>query len=112
MLWDLEEAPDCEMVEHIWRQYTHAQRMDWVADVLSRLTVNQRAVLAGLSQSPEKEIRGKSFTLRLGLSSSSIQRTVGSLVLQDLVYKSDDGAYHVLNPVIRTILSEDKYFDY
>lgn len=43
--------------------------------MISRLTVNQRAVFAGLAKSPTKEPRGGDFSNRLEMSSSSIQRT-------------------------------------
>ena len=111
MLWDQAKPPTPEEVEKTWHDYTKAQKIDWVSDMISKLTVNQRAVLAGLAKSPEKEIRGKDFSTRLNLSSSSIQRTIASLISQDLVYKSDDDYHHVLNPVVKIILSENKYFD-
>lgn len=111
MLWDENEPPTYEQIENIWKLYTDAQKTDWVLDVISRLTVNQRAVLAGLAKSPEKELRGKEFSNRLGISSSSIQRTISSLIVKDLIYKSEDDYYHVLNPVMRTTLFDDKYFD-
>lgn len=111
MLWDQSEPPNEEAVESMWQTYTNHQRIDWVSDTISRLTVNQRAILAGLAKAPEKELRGKEFSTRIDVSPSSIQRTVASLTLRDLVYESQDGYYHVLNPVIKTILSEDRYFD-
>ncbi len=112
MLWDQEVPPLDEDVETTWETYTNAQKTDWVSDMLSKLTVNQRAVLAGLAQVPEKKIRGKEFSLRLSLSSSSIQRTVDFLISQDLVFKDGEGLYHVLNPVVKTVLAENKYFEY
>ncbi|MDF1684533.1 MAG: ATP-binding protein [Legionellaceae bacterium] len=111
MLWDQTKPPTPEGVEMTWHDYTRTQKTDWVSDMLSKLTVNQRAVLAGLAKSPEKEVRGKDFSVRLNISSSSIQRTMASLISQDLVYKSEDNYHHVLNPVVKIILSENKYFD-
>lgn len=112
MLWDHDNPPSIEDVEETWRVYTDVQRTDWVSDMISKLSVNQRAVLAGLAKSPEKEVRGKGFALRLNLSSSSIQRTIEFLISQDLVFQDDQGFYHVLNPVIKNILAENKYFEY
>jgi len=111
MLWDQTKPPTTEEIEKTWHDYTETQKTDWVSDMISKLTVNQRAVLAGLAKSPEKEIRGRDFSTQLNLSSSSIQRTIASLISQDLVYKSDDDYHHVLNPVVKIILSENKYFD-
>lgn len=111
MLWDNDNLPSVDSIDAIWDQYVENQKIDWASDIVSRLTVNQRAVLAGLARLPEKELRGKDFSNRLEISSSSIQRTITSLMKMDLVYKDLEGYYHVLNPVIKTVLFEDKHFD-
>lgn len=111
MLWDIEETPTSETAEATWQSYANQQRIDWIADLISQLTVNQRAILAGLSKKPEKELKGKQFSSRVEITPSSIQRTVHSLIARDLIYESQDGYYHVLNPVVKSILSEDRYFD-
>ena len=67
--------------------------------------------MAGLAKSPKKEPRGKNFPDKLELASSSIQRTIITLLRKDLIYKEQDECYHVLNPVIKTVLAEDQYFD-
>jgi uncharacterized protein len=110
-LWDDDVPPTEESVDTAWQQYVDSQKADWISDMISRLTVNQRTVLAGLSRSPEKELRGKHFANRLNISSSSIQRTIMSLIKKDLVYKDSGGYHHVLNPSVKTVLAEDKYFD-
>ncbi len=110
MLWDEEEVPTAEKVDITWQLYVESQKADWIFDMISRLTVNQRAILAGFAKSPEKEPRGKDFANRLEISSSSIQRTLITLIKMDLVYKDNNNYYQVLNPVVRTVLSENKYF--
>lgn len=110
MLWDEEEPPTVERVDTVWQKYVDTQKIDWISDMVSRLTVNQRTVLAGLAKSPEKEPRGKDFANRLEMSSSSIQRTIAALMKGDLVYKDSNEYYQVLNPVVKTVLSENKYF--
>lgn len=110
MLWDSSSPPNKDTVESVWLKYVENQKVDWVLEMISRLTVNQRAVLAGLSKSPEKEPRGKDFANKLEMSSSSVQRTISTLLKKDLIYKDQDGFYHVLNPVIKTVLLKDQYF--
>lgn len=109
MLWDEEEPPTIERVDTVWQKYVDTQKIDWISDMVSRLTVNQRTVLAGLAKSPEKEPRGKDFANRLEMSSSSIQRTIAALMKGDLVYK-DSNEYYQVYPVVKTVLSENKYF--
>lgn len=110
LLWDEEKSPAIEQVDAVWQKYVDAQKIDWISDMISRLTVNQRTVLAGLAKSPEKEPRGRDFTNRLNVSSSSIQRTITTLMKEDLVYKDSAEYYQVLNPTVKTVLAEDKYF--
>lgn len=111
MLWDLEHSPNAELVESTWSKYVATQKIDWVSETISQFTANQRAVLAGLAKSPEKEPRGKNFSDMLGIASSSVQRTIMTLLKKDFIYKEQDDCYHVLNPVIKTVLAEDQYFN-
>ena len=111
MLWDNESPPDADLVKSTWSNYVDVQKVDWLSEIISRLTANQKAVLAGLAKSAEKELMSKAFSNKLEMASSSIQRTIGILLRKDFVYRDDEGFYHVLNPVIKTVLAEDKYFD-
>lgn len=111
MLWDHESPPNIDLVESTWSQYVETQKIDWASEMISRLTTNQKTILANLARSSEKELRGKDFSNKLEMASSSIQRTVTGLLRKDFAYRDQDGFYHVLNPVIKTILAEDKYFD-
>lgn len=111
MLWDADVPPDADTVEDTWLKYVDIQRVDWISEMLSHLTVNQRVVLVGLAQSPEQKPRNKDFANKLEMSSSSVQRTISTLLKKDLVYKDPDGFYNVLNPAIKTALAKDKYFD-
>lgn len=111
MLWDADVPPDTDAVEDAWLKYVEVQRTDWISEMISRLTVNQQVVLAGLALSPEQKPRNKDFANKLEMSSSSVQRTISTLLRKDLVYKDSDGYYNVLNPAIKTVLARDKYFD-
>lgn len=110
MLWDFNSPPSADKAEETWLQYVESQKVDWISEMLSRLTINQRAVLAGISHSLQKEPTGKDFAGKLEMSASSIQRTIGTLLKKDLIYKDQEGFYHVLNPAIKTVLLKDKFF--
>ncbi|NNM58592.1 MAG: ATP-binding protein [Legionellales bacterium] len=111
MLWDSHSLPNSDTVENIWLKYVENQKNDWVSEMLSQLSINQRAVLAGLAKISEKELMGKHFANKLEISPSSIQRTLNALLKKDWIYKDTEGYYHVLNPVVKTILARDKHFD-
>ena len=111
MLWDGAVPPDTDKIVFLWNQYVESQKVDWVSDMLSQLTPNQRAVLAALAKEPTKELLNKEFLGNLKMAASSVQRTVGSLLKNDLIYKNqEDGLYHVLNPVVLSVLANNTYF--
>ncbi len=112
MVWDVNSLPQVEDIKRIWKKYIDSQKQDWVSEMLSNLTMNQRMVLAGLANSPQKELMSKEFASKLELSTSSIQRTIYSLIKNDLVYQDIDDFYNVLNPVVKSVLAEDKYYDF
>lgn len=111
-LWDLQNPPKQEDVEKTWLEYVNVQKLDWVSEMISKLSVNQRIILAALAKEPETEPRGKEFSIKLAMSSSSIQRTLSTLEKKDFVFKDDAGYYRVLNPVVRSYLASNQYFDF
>lgn len=60
-LWDASFPPSADIIEDIWLKYVETQKVDRISELIGRLTVNQRAVIAALSQSPENEPKGKIF---------------------------------------------------
>lgn len=110
-LWDLLLPPQIEDVLKIWNDYVESQKMDWVSDIISKMTVNQRSILAALSKEPEKELNNKNFITKLSISPSSIQRTMHTLLQNDFIFKDHNGYYQVLNPVIKWYLAKNEYFE-
>jgi len=110
-LWDMKAPPKIDDISEAWNDYVDMQKVEWASETISRLTVNQRTVMVALAKRPEREPRGKEFTLRVNMSASSIQRTIATLIRKDFVFKDKDGYYRVLNPVIKTYLSIDEYFE-
>lgn len=109
-LWDAKVPPQKEDVREAWKEYVEIQKSDWVSEVISKMSVNQRAVMAALAKKPEKELQGKDFLAKQGMSSSSIQRTLSTLIKNDFVFKDNENYYRVLNPVIKSYLSKNEYF--
>lgn len=111
ILWDSKTAPNKEEVEKTWEEYVNVQKSDWITDVIAGLSINQRAVLATLAKEPESVIGSKDFVIKLAMSLSSIQRTMSTLEKKDFIFKDQKGRYSVLNPVIKSYLLNDRYFD-
>lgn len=112
VLWDEKSPPSEEEVKKVWNEFVEIQVSDWVAEIIGKLSVNQKTILAALAKEPEKELSGKNFLIKLGMSPSSIQRTISTLIKEDFIYKDHDDYYQVLNPVIKTYLFNNNYFDF
>lgn len=110
-LWDQKNIPSINDINSTWQEYVEGQRVDWINEIISRLTVNQRTLLAALAKEPELELQANSFAQKVRLSTSSIKRTANTLIKKDYIFKNKQGYYHVLNPVIRECLARDQYFD-
>jgi uncharacterized protein len=107
VLWDEEIPPEKETIEKVWECYVENQRFDWVSDMISKLTVNQRAVLSLLAKEPESELKSKHFSMKADMPLSSIQSAVNTLLKQDLLFQeTQTGLYCVLNPVIKAYLAK------
>lgn len=111
-LWDLESPPQINDVIKIWGEYVESQKQDWIAEMISNLSVNQKTIMAAIAKEPEKEPNGKEFSTKLAMSSSSIQRTMNTLKKKDFIFKDDQGYYRVMNPVIRSYLAGNAFFDF
>ena len=111
-LLDFKHPPLKNEVVKVWDEYVETQKLDWVSEVISRMSVNQKTILAALAKAPEEEPRGKNFSTKLAMSSSSIQRTINTLQQKDFIFKDSKGCYRVLNPVIKSYLSDNEYFDF
>ncbi len=112
LLWDLKTPPSIEKVNEVWMKFVNSQLIDWVAESIGNLTRNQRTILAAIAKEPEKEISSKNFLTKVEISGSSLHRTISTLVREDYLFIDNDGYYRVLNPVVRSYLSNNKYFEF
>ena len=98
-LWRRENLPSISEVRNSWDEYVN-QQSAWIIDDLSRLTLNRRKILVALAEQTTDEPQGESFCIRAGLAASGIQRALNDLVRADIVFKNQDGYYHVLDPAM------------
>lgn len=101
-LWE-GELPSVAIVDTAWHGYVETQRKVVAHDIME-LSLNQRRIITALAKSPVKEAQGTEFIAPLKISASSSQQAIDLLVSKDLVYRAEDGFYHVLDPAMRYYL--------
>jgi len=102
-LWE-GNLPTVAKVDLAWHDYVTMQRKMVAHDVLE-LSVNQRKIITALAKSPVKEAQAIDFIVPLKIPASSTQQAINLLMAKDLVYQTDDGFYHVLDPAMRYCLN-------
>ncbi len=98
-LWRADNVPDVAMIRNNWDTYV-MQQGSWIADDLSRLTLNQRKIMTALATQATKELQGQEFSSRVGLNPSGIQKSLSVLHRFDMVYQDQEGSYRVLDPAV------------
>ena len=102
-LWEQDQPLLIEAVDAAWHNYVETQRKVVGHDVME-LSLNQRKIITALAKSPAKEAQAAEFTAPLRISASSAQQAIELLVRKDLVYRTKDELYHVLDPAMRYYL--------
>ncbi|MDF1759930.1 MAG: ATP-binding protein [Coxiellaceae bacterium] len=99
-LW-LEDNPPktTKKAEAVWRQFVTAHRNLIVAPIIS-LPLNQKKLIKLLSCEPEAKPYSADFSIKAGLSTASIRRSIEALLLKDIIYHNDGSIYTVLDPAI------------
>ena len=98
-LWRNESVISLAEVRHSWDKYVTQQGV-WIANDLSRLTLNRRKVITALAYQSTNEPQGQVFSARVGLNPSGIKKTLADLNKFDMTYQDQNGYYHVLDPAI------------
>jgi hypothetical protein len=110
-LWQVNVLPDTSAVQRMWFEYVETQS-NWISDDFARLTPNQRNIIAALSYCHTSEPYGHEFAHRVKIGSSSIKKSIATLVRDDFIYRDIDGYYKVLDPAIDSYLHKINYFDF
>ncbi|MCX7123498.1 MAG: ATP-binding protein [Gammaproteobacteria bacterium] len=102
VLWMEKNVPSMTEVQETWRNYVRDNRHIISDDVIG-LSLNQKKVLSILAKEPAKEIYGAGFTVKTGLSLSSIRKAVDVLMEKDLIHVVN-AHYTLVDPAIRYYL--------
>lgn len=98
-LWRSKELITLSELRNVWDDYLHQQGV-WIADDLSRLTLNRRKVLTALAYQSTCEPQGQAFSQRVGLNPSGIKKALDDLDKLDMIYIDEEGYYQVLDPAV------------
>ena len=98
-LWRYDNTPTIEKVRNTWDEYVN-QQSPWITTDISELTLNRRKVMTALAYQPTNEPQGRNFSNKTGLNPSGIKKSLTDLQKLDLIYKNQQGYYHVLDPAI------------
>jgi len=109
LLWLSDKKPNKNDVTNTWKNYIETQ-ISFIAGDIDNLSPNQRTLLAALPVYPTYEPLSQKFSRFTNLSPSSIQQALKVLIKNDLVYKSNDNRYRVLDPAMETYLLTVDYF--
>lgn len=111
LIWEKSNMATSQQVDEIWHEYVKTQRqiISYDSQVLSN---NQRKLIMALAKNPTKEIQSIDFIGPLKISPSSAQQALSVLLNKDLVYKTKEGFYKILDPAmnyyLRVILWESE----
>jgi AAA+ ATPase superfamily predicted ATPase len=105
LLWLEEKAPTNKKVLAAWHSFTLESKSITERE-LALLSINQRKLLITLANHEStNKIFSKHMAQQLNLTASSIQRALEPLIDKDYVYIDSDGFYKILDPLIKSVLS-------
>lgn len=103
LIWEKPTMATTKEVDELWHDYVKTQRQIISYDSQS-LSNNQRKLIVALAKNPTNEIQSIDFIGPLKISSSSAQQALTVLINKDLVYKTKDDYYKILDPAMRYYL--------
>ncbi len=108
-LWRSDAMITLANIRHVWDNYVMQQGV-WIADDLSRLTLNRRKVITALSYQATNEPQGQAFSERVGLNPSGIKKALMDLTKLDMIYQGENGYHRVLDPAVSYFLRKHSSF--
>ncbi len=102
-LWRETKAPPATEIEATW-QILVAEERNRLADELSILSPNQRAVLVTIAMQPTAQPTSRIFLAQTKLPAASYNQALNVLEKKDLLYRDDDNLLRPLNPVVEYMI--------
>lgn len=100
-----EKLPTHETIEKIWHQYAMEERSS-VASEMELLSKNQRKLLKILARTGGTDAPlGNDFIQQANISKATLDQSLTFLEKKDYVFRDQNGHVHVLDPLIKIVLS-------
>lgn len=104
-LWQ-QDTPTIMVVDAAWQKHKCEERSQVSAE-LDLLSRNQRKLLTVLARyGATNEPRSLAFTQQAKMSGATITQALRFLEKKDYLFRDDNGYYHVLDPLIKSVLAE------
>lgn len=105
-MWN-NQLPTVEHIEQLWLQYKKEERSS-VAAELDLLSKNQRKLLTMLARTGGTNAPlGQEFIHQANMAKATIDQALSFLEKKDYVFKNKNGHTSVLDPLIKSVLSEN-----
>jgi hypothetical protein len=106
LLWQNDFPKNVNIIYDIWRKFV-LENKSFIEREMELLSINQRKILILLAnREAVREPYGKDFAISLGLSLSSIAVALSDLIAKDYVYMTQEKEYRILDPLIKSVLSD------
>ena len=100
------ESPSPKNIEKIWMQYAIEERSH-VSSELDLLTKNQKKLLIVLSRTGgAKAALGKEFIYKTNMSKTTVRQCLIFLERRDYIFRDENNLVNILDPLIKTVLSD------
>lgn len=99
------KLPSIKSVETAWQQVVSEEWSDAVHEI-SELPMTQRRLMRFIGQKGGEQVTSREATMALEMAGSSIMSSLVSLVEKDYVERSEQGRYVIINPLLKTVITE------
>lgn len=105
-MWISKDSPTVESIEKLWQQYKREERSS-VSGELELLSKNQRKLLTVLARMGGTNAPlSQEFVHQANMAKATIDQAIKFLERKDYVFKNREGCFSVLDPLIKSVLSE------
>ncbi len=107
MLWQIDSPPTEESIKNTWMSLV-LENKSITERELSLLSLSQRKLLLFIAERGKLESAfGRESMHGMNLSIGGVQSALKNLLKADYVYKNSEGSYCILDPLLKSTLSED-----
>lgn len=99
------KLPTEKSIQTAWQQVVSEEWSDAVHEI-SELPMSQRRLMRFIALKGGKQITSKEATTQLEMAASSAMSSLTALVEKDYVTRINEGQYQIINPLLKTVISE------